>query len=140
MHADITSALSSALQHLQNSIKAASNNTDAKNLSDSLWLASAEAEYAVFLLSLVREDKSEASFSNSKPRSKQSIEIEPTLKLAEQLLESAKTNIEAGNTTDSYDEASKARNLLFGTQEWLEKKQKQPQRQATQSPRRFCVL
>jgi len=126
MHGEkIEAALSAALNHVEDSIQTLSNNGDKKATSDSLWLASAETEYAVFLLSLVQGGKSEnVQWKHDLP-SKQTIEFKPTLIMVRELLNGAKAKVEKGTYEKGYEEAWKARILLLKTQELLDKKQKE---------------
>jgi len=126
MHRDkIEAALSAALKNIGDSRRALSNKNDEKALSDSLWSASAETEYAVFLLSLTQVDKSESASWKHETSAKQSIEIEPALVSAQKLLESAKTKIETEDFEKGYEETWMGRNLLLKVQELLEKKRKE---------------
>jgi len=120
----IVTALSSALNHLEDSESALSNN-DEKAVTDALWSASAETEYAVFLLSLMQGERAESASWKHGSSSKQSIEFKPALTSARELLRNAKEKVEAGNIEKGYEEAWTARNLLLKAQELLEKKRKE---------------
>jgi hypothetical protein len=121
----IESALSAALRHLEDSLNTLSNNGAEKAVSDSLWSASAEIEYAVFLLSLMLGDKAEDAPWKYSASSKHSMEFKPALTSALELLKNAKTNIEMGGVEKCYEEAWTARNMLLKAQELLEKKRKE---------------
>lgn len=126
MHQDkIETALSAALEYIEDSVRALSGSNDENALLDSLWLASAETEYAVFLLSLSQANSSENASWKHRSSSKQSIELKPALNSARELLRKAKVEIEAGNPEKSYREAWTARNLLLKAKELLEKKRKE---------------
>lgn len=126
MHRDKTQvALSAALKNLEDSIKSLSHGNDETAVSNSLWSASAEAEYAVFLLSLMHGDKSETAPWKHGSTPKKPIDLEGTLASARQLLENAKLKVEAGDLEKGYEEAWAARNLLLKAQELLEKKRKE---------------
>lgn len=121
----IEKALSAALQYLEGLLEALSNNGDEKAVSDSLWSASAETEYAVFLLSLTHSDKAEGASWKRGSSSKQSIEFKAALTSAQELLKSAKASVESGNFVKGYEETWTARNLLLKAQELLEKKRRE---------------
>jgi len=129
MHRDkIEAALSAALKHLEDSMRALSSSNDEKAVADSLWSASAETEYAVFVLSLMHGDKSESASWKHGSSPKQSIEFKPALTSAIELLKNAKTKVEAGNLEKGYEQTWTARNLLLRAQEILEKKRKETQK------------
>jgi len=121
----IESALSAALRHLEDSLNTLSNNGAETAVSDSLWSASAETEYAVFLLSLMLGDTAEGTSGKHTASSKHSMELKPALTTALELLKNAKTNIETGGIEKCYEESWAARNLLLKAQELLEKKRKE---------------
>jgi len=126
MHRDkIETALSIALKHLEDSMRALSSNNGETTVSDSLWSASAETEYAVFLLSLMLGNRAENASWKHGSSSKQSIESEPALTSALELLKNAKANVEEGNFEKGYEETWTVRNLLLKAQELLEKKRKE---------------
>ncbi len=130
----VEAALSSALKYLEDSLMALSTNNDKKNVSDSLWQASTETEYSVFLLSLKLGDKAEAASRKQASSSKQSIELKPALTSTLEFLKSAKASIEADNLEKGYEEAWKARNLLLKAHELLEKKRKETKKQSILLP------
>jgi hypothetical protein len=127
-------AIDSAVTHLDDSIRALTKNNDEKAYSDSLWLASSENEYALFLFSLMLPEKSETLLprkESSQP--KQLIEAAPALASANSLLKESKSNIEAGATQKAYEKAWTARNLLLKVQELFEKKRKSVKTQSTRT-------
>lgn len=121
----VESALSAALKYLGDSLRAMSNNGDEKTIADSLWSASAETEYAVFLLSLTQRDKTEGASWKHGSSSKQPIEFKPALTSAQELLQTARANVGADNLEKAYEETWTARNLLLKAQELLEKRRKE---------------
>jgi len=125
MQDKIKAALIAALKHLEDSTRALSGSKDKKGLTDSLWSAMAETEYAVFLLSLTQGDKAENAPWKHSPISKQSIEFEPAVTSSNEFLRNAKASVEAGNFEKGYEETWTARNLLLKAHEHLEKKQKE---------------
>jgi len=128
IHRDrIDAALTSSLRHLEDSVKALSSSADEKAVSGSLWLATADTEYAVFLMSLLQEDRSEAAWKQG-VASKQTTVLETTLASAQELIENAKANVEADRFEKGYEETWKARNLLLKAQELLEKRLKDTRR------------
>jgi len=118
----IEAALTTALKHIEEAINAHTRN-DEKAMSNSLWSTSAETEYAVFLLSLLQNDRSNTTLKQEVSR-KQLTEPESILTSAQQLLKSAKENVQAGEHIKGYEEAWTARNLLLKLQESLEKKRR----------------
>ena len=121
----IEAALSAALKHLEDSPKTLSNSGDENATADSLWAASAETEYAVFLLSLTLGNKAETASWKHSSSLKQAIEFEPALTSALELLQTGKANLEAGNLDKTCKETWTARSLLLRAQELLEKKRKE---------------
>ncbi len=119
----IDAALTAALRHLEDSIKSQANN-DEKTMSDHLWWATSEAEYAVFLLAIMQKDRLESASLKHGSLPKYATELLSTLVSAQQLLGSAKQNMHVGNYTQSYEDAWTARNLLFEAQEAIERKQR----------------
>ena len=118
----IEAALTTALKHVEEAINAHTRN-DEKTMSDSLWSALAETEYAVFILSLLQNDRSNAALKQG-TSGKQSIEPESTLTSAQQLLRSVKEKTQTGEHLKAHEEAWTARNLLLKLQESIEKKRK----------------
>lgn len=118
----IEAALTAALKHIEEAMNAHASN-DEKAMSNSLWSTSAEAEYAVFVLSLLQNDKSHTTLKQE-VSAEQSTEPESILPSAQQLLKSAKEEVQAGDHMRSYEEARTARNLLLKLQSSLEKKRK----------------
>jgi len=128
-----TEAINSALTHLGNSMQALAKNNDEKAVVNSLWLASSETEYALFLLSFVHQEKSESSHWKQSSQPKLVVEVGPALASAQSLLQEAKSNMEAGATERAYEEAWTARNLLLKIQELFEKKRKSATAQSTRT-------
>jgi len=124
------SALSAALKHLEDSMATLSNN-DEHALSDSLWSASAETEYAVFLLSITRGDMAEGPSWKHSSLTRQLTEFKPALNTALNLLKNAKKSLETNHIKKSHEEAWTARNLLLKAQELLEKKRKEAKKRVT---------
>jgi len=120
----IKTALTAALKHIEESVGAYAHNNE-KTMSNSLWTASSEVEYAVFLLSLLQGDNSKITPSKQSSSTKQSLELQSSLAFAQQLLASAKANAEAGDYKKGHEEAWAARNLLLKVQDSVEKKRKQ---------------
>jgi len=134
MHKEkIKDALNSAVTQLDDSIQALAKNNDEKAIINSLWLASSETEYALFLFSLINQEKSESSPWKQSSQPKQVIEAAPALASAQSLLKEAKNNIEAGVTEKAYEEAWTARNLLLKVHEFFEKKRKSAMAQPTRT-------
>jgi len=128
----IQESINSAMTHLENAMRILAQNNDEKAVVNSLWLASSETEYALFLFSLIHPEKSESSPWKQSSQPKQVIEVNPALASAQSLLKEAKSNMKAGATEKAYEEAWTARNLLLKAQEFFEKKR----RAATTQPTR----
>jgi len=125
MHRErIKGAFNSAMNHLEDSIRALAKNNDEKAVVNSLWLASSEIEYALFLFSLMHQDESESPSWKHGSQPKQVVEPRPIAVSAQELLKNAKHNIEAGAAEKAYEEAWAARDLLLKVQELFEKKRK----------------
>lgn len=129
----IKEALKSAITQLDDSIQALTKNNDEKAVINSLWLASSETEYALFLFSLMHPEEAESSSWKQSSQSKQVIEAAPALASAQSLLKEAKNNMEAGTTERAYEETWTARNLLLKVQELFEKKRKSAAAQPTRT-------
>ena len=129
----IKDALNSAITHLDNSMHALAKDNNEKTVVNSLWLASSETEYALFLFSLINPEKSETSPWKQSSQPKQVVEVGPALASAQSLLKEAKNNLEAGTIEKAYEETWTARNLLLKVQELFEKKRKSAMAQPTQT-------
>jgi len=127
----IKDSINAALSHLKNSIGILAKNTDEKNVLNTLWHASSETEYALFLFSLMLSKKSETAPWKQSLQTKQMVEAGPVLTSAQNLLQEAKNNIEAGKSEKAYEKAWTARHMLLKAQELLEKKQKSASAQST---------
>lgn len=115
-------ALSAAIKHLETCIAASSGNDD-KTVSDSLWSASAETEYALFMLSIKLGEKAENATWKQQVPSKQVFEFLPSLRSALQLLQNAKILAEAGNLEKGHEKGWTARNLLLEAWGFLRKRE-----------------
>jgi hypothetical protein len=121
----IRDAINSAVSHLDDSIRALANKNDEKAAVNSLWLASSETEYALFLLSLMFSEKSESyTWKHSSQPKQQVVEAGSAIDSARSLLKEAKNSLETDATEKAYEEAWTARNLLLKVQELFEKKRK----------------
>jgi len=129
----IKDALNSAITHLDNSMHALAKDNNEKTVVNSLWLASSETEYALFLFSLINPEKSESLPWKQSSQPKHVVEVGPALASSQSLLKEAKNNIEAGATEKAYEETWTARNLLLKVQEFFEKKRKSATAQPTRT-------
>ena len=120
----ILASLTSAMNHLENSLQTLTKNDDEKAFSNFVWLAAAETEYALFLFSLTRQDESVSSSSKYETTSKQTVEVQPALFSVQDLLKRAKESMEAGDLAKAHDETWTARSLLLKIEDSLEKKRK----------------
>jgi sirohydrochlorin ferrochelatase len=125
MHREkIVASITSATIHLENALQTLTKKTEEKTFANSLWLAAAETEYALFLFSLTRQDESGSSSSKHETTSKQTVEIQPALVSAQDLLKRVKDSMEAGDLVRAYEETWTARNTLLKIEDLLEKKRK----------------
>lgn len=131
----IKEAINSAITHLDESIRVLAKNNEEKAVVNSLWLASSETEYALFLFSLMHPEKSGSPLWKESSQPKQIVEVGPALASAQSLLKQAKNNIEAGATEKAYEKTWTARNLLLKVHELFEKKRKSAMAQPTQPTR-----
>jgi hypothetical protein len=121
----IVGALNSAINYLENSIQTiAKNNHDEKAVANSLWLASSEIEYALFLFSMTHPDEAEIPSWKHGLQPKQVAEAIPTMVSALELLKEAKGYVESGSSLKAYEKTWTARNLLLKVTELLDKKRK----------------
>jgi len=112
------------MTHLEKSRQVLAKNNDDKTVFNSIWLASSETEYALFLFSITHPEKSENSPWKQSSQPKQVDEVDSALAWAQNLLKEAKNNIKAGATERAYEKVWTARNLLLKIQELFEKKRK----------------
>jgi len=134
MHKEkIKEAINSAITHLDDTQQILAKDNDEKTVINSLWLASSETEYALFLFSLMHPEEAESSSWKQSSQPKQVIEAAPTLASAQSLLKEAKNDIETGVTERAYEETWTARNLLLKVQELFEKKRKSATAQPTRT-------
>jgi len=129
----IKDALNSAITHLDDSIRVLAKNNDEKAVINSLWLASSETEYALFLFSLINPEKVGSSPWKQSSQPKQVVEVGPALASAQSFLKDAKGNFETGATEKAYEKTWTARNLLLKVQEFFEKKRKSATTQPTRT-------
>jgi len=130
----IKNSIDSAITYLEDSIRALAKNNDEQAVVNSLWLASSETEYALFLFSLMHSEKSESSpWKQSSQPKQQVVEAGSALASAQSLLKEAKNNMDAGATEKAYEEAWTARNILLRVQEFFDKKRKTATAQPTRT-------
>ena len=126
---NILEALTSAINHLEDSIRALVEK-DEKKLVKFVWKASADLEYALFLFSLLHQDETESSSWKPDPHSKQ-VEIGPSLMLAQDLLKEAKQSFEADELHGAYKKTWMARGHLLGVHDSFEKKRRKGEKSAS---------
>jgi len=117
----ILSAITSAMGHLENSVKLFSNKKEEETFN-MVWRASSDVEYCLFLFSLLHSNEAE-SFS-VKHKSPSKIEILPALTSTLKMLKEAKSSVENGDIAKAHEKAWQARRYLFRVQEIFEKKRK----------------
>jgi hypothetical protein len=117
----ISETLTSAISHLENSMKALVNK-DENRVMASVWKAAADLEYANFLFSITR-DKPKSSSWKLDLRSKQ-VEIGPLLVSAQDLIKEAKSDLDADELPKAYKKTWMARGYLLKVSDILQKAQK----------------
>jgi len=118
----ILSAISSAISYLENSSELSSNKEEVETY-DTVWRASSDVEYCLFLLSLFHSNEAE-SFSLKHKSSSKQMEIQPALTSALNMLKEAKSSVENDDLTKAHEKTWKARSYLFKVQETFEKERK----------------
>lgn len=118
----LTRAITSATGYLEDSIKFVSRSDD-KDVSDLVWRAAAELEYALFLFSITHQDESEGSSWKLGLHSKE-VEVESILASTRDLLEDAESKIKDGGLREAHKKTWMARGYLLRLQEFFEKKKK----------------
>jgi hypothetical protein len=118
----VLGAITSAIGHLENSIKLVSSKKD-EETSNMVWRASSDVEYCLFLLSLLHSNEAE-SFPLKHQSSSKQMEIQPALTSALNILKEAKSSVENDNLVAAHEKTWQARSLLLKVQEIFEKKRK----------------
>jgi len=118
----ILSAITSAIDYLENSMKLLSNKKE-EETSNMVWQASSDIEYCLFLLSLLYSNEAESLSLKSKSSSKQ-MEIQPTLTSALNILKEAKRSVENNDLAKAYEKTWQARSYLSKVQKIFEKNRK----------------
>jgi hypothetical protein len=122
-HEKMMSAIKSAIENLENSMKALVNRDEKASLNH-VWHASADTEYALFLFSIIiPQEESESSSWKSSFHAKQ-MEIGSALALAQELLEEATKKIEADELNEAYKKTWMAQRYLLEAQQNFEKRRK----------------
>ncbi len=121
-HEKMMSAIKSAIENLENSMKALAER-DEKTMQNHVWHAAADTEYALFLFSIRHQDESEDSSWKTSFHVKQ-MEIGPALALAQELLEEAVKNMEADELKEAYKKTWMAQHYLLEAQKIFEKRQR----------------
>lgn len=103
-------AITSAIKDFENSMKALVEKDE--KAMDSIWEASAELEYALFLFSLVQKEEVERSSWKLDLPSKQ-VEVRPILVSAQDLLKEAKICMDIGELGKAHKKTWIARGLLL---------------------------
>jgi len=104
-------AITSAIKYFEESMKALVEK-DEQGVMDSIWEASAELEYALFLFSLIQQEEVERSSWKLDLPSKQ-VEVRPILLSAQNLLKEAKSCIDIGELGKAHKKTWIARGLLL---------------------------
>jgi hypothetical protein len=116
-------ALKSAITYLDNSIVAMDKKDD-NLLTDSVWHAAAELEYALFLFSMTVQNEIDKSKWKLNPKLKK-VEVGPTLVTVQDLLNEAEKCIKNEKLLDAYKSAYIARNYMLKVQKDFAKKKRE---------------
>jgi len=116
-------ALKSAIAYLDDSMLAMDKKDD-NLLTDSVWLAAAELEYALFLFSMTAQNEIDKSKWKLNPKLKK-VEVGPTLVTVQDLLDEAEKYIESEKLSDAYKSAYIARNYMLEIQKDFTKKKRE---------------
>ena len=120
----IMESIASAINRLECSMETPAKK-DAENLAILVWQAGADLEYALFLFSLMHQDKTETSSWKAGSRSKQ-VDIGFTLSSALDLLQEAKDDMKVGELFIAHKKTWMARGYLLSVHNAFEKKQNAP--------------
>ena len=115
MHVKLNQAVTSALSNLEQSLQAFLKN-DKEELFRYVWRAAADSEYALFLFFIMCKEPLEKSSWNSSFSTKK-IELEPSLKHAQDNLKEAKKDIEANDLSNAHKKTWVARSYLLKVQD-----------------------
>jgi len=118
--------ITSAINHLEESMKALVEKNE-KEFMRSVWKASADLEYALFLFSLMHQEENPSASWKLDLSAKQ-VEVGPTLMLAQDLLKEAKSSFEAENFHEANKKTWMARRHLSRIHEFFEKMRRKSER------------
>jgi hypothetical protein len=116
-------ALKSAIVYLDSSMLAMDKKDD-NLLTDSVWHAAAELEYALFLFSITVQNEIDKSKWKLNPKLKK-VEVGPTLVTVQDLLNEAEKCIKNEKLLDAYKSAYIARNYMLKVQKDFAKKKRE---------------
>lgn len=117
----IIEALTSAINHLENSMEVLVNK-DENGVSGSIWRAAADLEYANFLFSITQNETKSRSWKLDLHSKK--VEIGSLLVSTQDILKEAKSGLAVGEFREAHKKTWVARGYLLKVQEILEKKRK----------------
>jgi len=118
----IVGSIASAVEHLEKSMEALVKK-DEGSMESSVWRATTDVEYALFLLSLTQGEEPESSSWRPDLPSRQA-EIGPVLMLAQDLLKEAKDAVDAGELREARKKTWAARAHLLKARELMEKRRR----------------
>ena len=116
-------ALKSAITYLDSSIVAMDKKDD-NLLTNSVWHAAAELEYALFLFSMTVQNEIDKSKWKLNPKLKK-VEVGPTLVTVQDLLNEAEKCIKNEKLLDAYKSAYIARHYILKVQKDFAKKKRE---------------
>jgi len=118
----ITRSVLLAMKHLEDSRKSITEKNE-NLLSNHVWKASAELEYALFLFSILQQEEHQSGSWRIDLESKQ-LEVASVITSTQELLSKAKTSFENGDLIEAHRNIWIARGYLLKVQEFLEKKRR----------------
>jgi len=126
---NILENITSAINHLEESMKALVEKNE-KEVMRSVWRASADLEYALFLFSLMHQEENPSASWKLDLSTKQ-VEVGPTLLLAQDLLKEAKSSFETENFHEAHKKTWMARKHLSKIHEFFEKMRRKSEKEAS---------
>ena len=119
---NILENITSAINYVEESMKALTEKKQ-KEVIRSVWRASADLEYALFLFSLMLQDENPSASWKLNPPAKQ-VEVGSTIVATQNLLKEAKDSFEAQNFHEAHKKTWMARSYLLRVNDFFEKLQR----------------
>lgn len=122
MREKIASTIESAINHLENSVKALVKK-DEEGAVSTVWRAASDLEYALFLFSITHQEEFKSPSQKLDLDSRQ-VDIGPALILAQDLLREAKGSVVVGELHEARRKTWLARGHILRLQETFEKRRR----------------